>query len=108
MRNLLILAAITLLAIVIACAKPGGEPKTAATNANAPVPAASPADDAPRISIEEAKKDFDEGTALFIDSRASEAYKLEHIKGAINITIDKLPEKLKELPTDKTLIVYCS
>ena len=111
MRNFLILSAILLLAIVIACAKPSTETNHAAVNApanTAPLPSASPADDAPRISLEDAKKDFDAGTAVFVDSRAPEAYKIEHIKGAINIPHDKLDAELKKLPPDKKIIVYCS
>jgi 3-mercaptopyruvate sulfurtransferase SseA len=108
MRNFLILLAITLLAIVIACAKPNAEANLTASNA-APLPSMSPADDAPRISLEDAKKDFDAGTAVFVDSRAPEAYKIEHIKGAINIpTADKIKEGLKSIPPDKKIIVYCS
>ena len=110
MRNLLILFAITLLAIVIACAKPDTEANQVAAPANtAPLPSVSPADDAPRISLADAKKDFDAGTAVFVDSRAPEAYKVEHIKGAINIpSHDKLEAELKKLPPDKKIIVYCS
>ena len=108
MRNFLILSAILLLAIVIACAKPSTEANVAAFNA-APLPSMSPSDNAPRISLEDAKKEFDAGTAVFVDARAQEAYKMEHIKGAINVqSADRLKEALKSIPPDKKLIVYCS
>ena len=67
-----------------------------------------PSDDAPRITLEEAKKAFDEGKAFIIDARAEEAYKTEHIKGSVNIRHDNLDAMLKQIPKDKTIIVYCS
>ena len=65
-------------------------------------------DDAPRITLEEAKKDFDAGKAVFVDTRAETSYKTEHIKGAINVPIEAFQAKFKDIPTDKKLIVYCS
>ena len=86
---------------------------TAAPTATPPVNAApsqtpTPAEDAPRITLEEAKKAYDEGKAFIIDARAEEAYKAEHIKGSVNIRQDTLDARLKEIPRDKTIIVYCS
>ena len=66
------------------------------------------ADDAPRITLEEAKKEFDAGNAIFIDTRAEAAYKNEHIKGAINITVDAVESRYKEIPSGKKIIAYCS
>lgn len=86
--------------------------ETAKTNANS---AAAPktdnhgqADDAPRITLADAKKDFDSGNAIFIDTRAEAAYKQDHIKGAINISMDTFEAKYKEIPTGKKIIAYCS
>jgi 3-mercaptopyruvate sulfurtransferase SseA len=106
--------------VVVACAKPAADNTIASAAANAaptatPPPASpapsetpTPADDAPRITVEEAKKAFDEGKAFIIDARAEEAYKAEHIKGAVNIRHDNLDAMLKQIPRDKTIIVYCS
>lgn len=65
-------------------------------------------EDAPRIALADAKKDFDAGNVVFIDTRGEDAYKYEHIKGAINISVSNLNAKLKEIPTGKKIIVYCS
>jgi hypothetical protein len=66
-------------------------------------------DNAPRITLADAKKAFDAGEAIFVDSRAEAAYKVEHIKGAINISGDILEAHLKELPKEgKKIIAYCS
>lgn len=64
--------------------------------------------EAPRITLADAKKDFDAGTALFIDTRGAESYNQEHIAGAINITADDLKANLNKIPKDKKVIAYCS
>ena len=65
-------------------------------------------DNAPRITVEEAKKDFDAGNAVFIDTRSEEAFNTEHVKGAINISGADLEAKFSQIPKDKKIIVYCS
>jgi hypothetical protein len=67
-----------------------------------------PDDNAARVTLAEAKKDFDSGNAVFIDTRSAEAYKLERIKGAINITMNDVEARIKEIPKDKKIIAYCS
>ncbi|NNE97988.1 MAG: hypothetical protein HKN25_03095 [Pyrinomonadaceae bacterium] len=61
-----------------------------------------------RISLEDAKAAFDKGDALFIDTRSKSAFENEHIKGAINIPWADIEKRYKEIPKDKTIIVYCS
>lgn len=65
-------------------------------------------DEAARISLEDAKKDFDENAAVFVDTRPADAYKEEHIKGAINLPAADVEARYKELPKDKKIIAYCS
>ncbi len=113
------------LSVLTACqdaATPVKTTETAATNTtntaniNA-VPAANSApkvdehgheDAAERISVADAKKEFDAVNAVFIDTRAEASYNNEHIKGAINITENNLEEKYKEIPNGKKIIAYCS
>lgn len=65
--------------------------------------------DVPRISVDDAKKAFDAGTAFFVDSRPAAAYKVEHIKGALNIPNGPEAEKqFSSIPKGKKVIVYCS
>ena len=61
--------------------------------------------DVPRISVADAKKEADAGTAVIVDSRAESAYKAEHIAGSINITGET---QFDRLPKGKKIIVYCS
>lgn len=104
MRKIFLLFAITAIAFVMACANPAPPIKVELANA----PAGNQTDDAPRITLADAKKDFDASAALFIDTRSVEAYKDEHIKGAISLPAATLEEHLKEIPKDKKIIAYCS
>ncbi len=88
------------------------KPETAKANVN-PVASASPTaaafpEEAPRISLEDAKKAFDGGNAIFVDTRAEVAYKTEHIKGAINIPAEDFQTRYTEVPKNKKIIAYCS
>lgn len=115
MKKILSLAAVlaTALFISTACqtASTTSVDNTKANNANISAPPAASqthTDDAPRIVLADAKKDFDAGNALFVDTRPASAYETEHIKGSINVTTNDLNAKIKELQTDKKIIAYCS
>jgi len=85
---------------------------------NSATPSASPAapkdahadegHDAPRISLADAKKAYDDGAAVIVDVRDVNAYKQERIKGALNIPIADIAANIAKLPKDKKIIVYCS
>ena len=64
--------------------------------------------DAPRISLADAKKAFDERSATFIDTHVKDAYDAAHIPGAINITVQDLEAKINTIPKGKKIIAYCS
>ena len=61
----------------------------------------------PKISVADAKKEVDAGTAVIVDSRAEAAYKMEHITGSISVPQASPKEKYEILPKDKKIIVYC-
>jgi predicted sulfurtransferase len=65
-------------------------------------------EEAPRISLEDAKKAFDAGDVVFVDTRAEVAYKTEHIKGALNIPAEAFQTRYAEVPKNKKIIAYCS
>ncbi len=64
--------------------------------------------DTPRISLADAKKSFDDGTAVFIDTHVKTTYDHDHIKGAMNITVQDLAAKINTIPKGKKIIAYCS
>lgn len=62
----------------------------------------------PRISAEEAKKEYDAGRAVFVDTRGEGAWKIERLPGALEISSSSPDEKLDSLPKGKKIITYCS
>jgi 3-mercaptopyruvate sulfurtransferase SseA len=119
MKNFLslVILAVFSLSVLTACQSASTANQSASTankaanNSNKSAPKADEqghTDDAPRISLADAKKDFDSGSAIFVDTRAEAAYKNEHIKGSINIPADAVETRYKEIPTDKKIIAYCS
>lgn len=113
MKKMLLLTALMAfsLAVLTACqnAAPPVRIETKAAPQTAPkTDEHGHADDATRITLADAKKDFDAGTAIFVDTRDEAAFKNEHIKGAINISMNAVEAKYKEIPTGKKIIAYCS
>jgi len=62
----------------------------------------------PRISIEDAKKLYANGQAVFVDVRSNEQYTYGHIKGALSIPGSQLIRRFAEVPPRKTVITYCA
>lgn len=91
---------------------PNATSKSAASPSNAPASAASqnkgPFPDVPRIAIADAKKDFDSGNVVFIDTHSKSMYNNEHIKGAINIPFNEMEAHMDLVPKGKKIITYCS
>jgi len=105
------------------CAKSGSStPTVGATTAGAsaaqsapqsataiPSPPQNAEDKIPRVKVDEAKKMIAEGKAIIIDVRGADAYKMSHIKGALDVPLTKLDTgEIKDLPKDKLIIAYCS
>ena len=62
----------------------------------------------PRISVEEAKKDYDAGIVVMVDSRPEATWALERVAGSVNIPYGTGSHDFSTLPPDKKIIVYCS
>ncbi len=68
----------------------------------------------PKMTCEELNESLDKGESpVVIDTRASSAYRVEHIPGAINIYLNPSGDPFERqltfmaLPADRPLIVYC-
>jgi 3-mercaptopyruvate sulfurtransferase SseA len=114
MRNLFYVLGLAGLLFAAACTDPA-HPIAVNSAASKPAAPAAPAehahseeDDAPRISLADAKKAFDAGQAVIIDVRDEMAYKAEHIKGSLNIPTAQLDAKANTIPKGKKIIAYCS
>jgi len=113
MRILLFTALLALTALLlIACQDIATPVSLSKAPAAAPTPPATnnahEDDGAPRIGLADAKKAFDDKTAVFIDTRGEDIYRQKHVKGAINITLQDDASKYDTIPKGKKIIVYCS
>jgi rhodanese-related sulfurtransferase len=103
-------------ALMFGCTKPSSAdsnaaatPAPAANSSNHAFPAQTPEDKIPRIKADEAKKLVEENKAIVIDVRGTDAYKLTHIKGALDVSLSKLEKgDFTGLPKDKMIIAYCT
>ena len=59
------------------------------------------------IGPQEYVQQFSQDDHLLIDVRTPEEYVGGHIPGTINISVETLADRLDEVPTDETLVVYC-
>ena len=85
----------------------GGTATRSAAAVSSPIPQ-NAEDKVPRVKVEEAKKMFAEGKAIIIDVRGADAYKISHIKGALDLPLNKVEAgDFKDLPKDKLIIAYC-
>ena len=65
----------------------------------------------PRITVDELKEKFAKNAPVFIiDSRSQGSYDSSQnkIKGAVRIPMDEIESRLKEIPRDREIVVYCT
>ncbi len=63
--------------------------------------------DIPAIDVQELAGRLDRGEGTLVDVRRPDEWDEAHIDGATLVTLDELPERMGELPTDQTLLVIC-
>jgi 3-mercaptopyruvate sulfurtransferase SseA len=132
MRSLISRAAVTLLALTLLAGGVAAQAKkkkrakaTKATTAQTKTPPPQPqqpytgdpvpppqvqeaGDGVNRITAADARAALDKGTAIIIDVRNEESYKMGHIKGSRSIPVNDFVARIKDLPRDKMIITYCS
>jgi rhodanese-related sulfurtransferase len=59
------------------------------------------------VSVQQGKEMIDSGEVFILDVRTQEEYDEGHIMGSTLIPVDELDSRLKELPRDKKILVYC-
>ena len=52
-------------------------------------------------------KNYIEQGAFLVDVRTPSEYNMGHVKGSVNIPLDKIPEKLAQFEDRKNIIVFC-
>jgi hypothetical protein len=65
-------------------------------------------DTARRMTVAEARAEFEKGTAVLADVRSRDAYNTRHIKNAVLLDEETLHGSLDHLPKDKLIITYCA
>lgn len=63
--------------------------------------------DIQEISVNEAKKHLDDGSASFIDIRDPGSFDLGHIQGAQSLNETNIHEYINEANKEQTHIIYC-
>lgn len=115
MRLILSLLMLSALAISLAC-NSAAKPTITKVETPKPTVSAPQADNhnhaeestVARISLTEAKKAFDAGTAVFVDTRDSSSYNFSRIKGALHLPMSEYATGWQKLPKGKKIIAYCS
>src|SRR5688572_13541987 len=100
MRSLLLISILATLGIAAGCSQATNTNVASNRAAAMPSPTRTTATpehqddghDAPRISLADAKKAFDDKTAVFIDTHTAEQFALEHIPGAVNIQANTIKQ----------------
>ena len=115
MRLILLCLTLLSLGVGLACNN-AAAPEIKKAEVAKPVQSAPPTDahnhaddsNAARISLADAKKEFDAGTAIFVDTRDVSSYQFARIKGAIHLPAQAASMRWNELPKGKKIIAYCS
>ncbi len=61
-----------------------------------------------RVSPQRARALAEAGDAVLYDTRPRAEYEQEHAMGALSMPLAEIADRLDELATDKTLILYCT
>jgi len=64
-------------------------------------------DDLDALSVGEVLTKARKGEVVILDVRPNEEYAAGHLKGALNLSVEELEERLADLPKDKTIVAYC-
>lgn len=61
------------------------------------------------LTVGEYRETFGQaGSHTLLDVRTIEEYRMGHLPGAINIPLDQLSRRVKEVPTGKPVVVVCA
>lgn len=76
---------------------------------NTVIAAQRPASAIQRISPKQYQADYAQaGTEhILVDVRTPEEFASGHIAGAVNISLQSLPQRMSELPQDRPIVLYC-
>jgi len=59
------------------------------------------------VSLYAAKQMLESGDFFVLDVRPHSLFTDSHIKGAVNISVIELPDKIDEIPVNSKILLYC-
>ena len=115
MRAFILMMAIGLLAVLVACNSQEGTSrgpdklvdKARTSQASQTVQPPS-TQTARRITAEELHKLWEKDEVLIVDTRLEPAFKQGHIRGSILIPANEFSSRADELPKSKMIVTYCT
>ncbi|HVR44357.1 MAG TPA: rhodanese-like domain-containing protein [Thermoanaerobaculia bacterium] len=89
--------------------RPAAPPPSAPTSLPQPgVLDIAPTSAAGRISIAELEAQLSGGNVVLVDVRPQQAFAIEHAEGAVNIPLDQIATRGRELPGTAQIVTYCT
>jgi len=102
-------ALIVALAVLTAChSRDGSGRGVVAANSVAVPQGTVEGDGVRRVTPAEIHEAYTSGSAVLVDTRGEDAYKAEHIKGAISMPLAQVATRANELPRNKMIVTYCT
>ncbi|MGQ0763225.1 MAG: rhodanese-like domain-containing protein [Acidobacteriota bacterium] len=112
MRTFMLMMAIGMLAVLVACNSQEGNRGSGNTAQKTGTPQAAQQpnslDSARRITAEELHKLWQKDEVLIVDTRNEPSFKQGHIRGAILIPTGEFASRADELPKSKMIVTYCT
>ncbi len=115
MRAFILMMAMSLLAVLVACNSQEGNRGSGNTAQKSQTPRTSQTqppqnslDTARRITAEELHKLWQKDEVLIVDTRNEPSFKQGHIRGAILIPYSEFASRADELPKSKMIVTYCT
>jgi phage shock protein E len=116
MRAFILMMAIGLLAVLVACnsqernlgsGNPAQRAQTPRTSQNAQ-PAQNSVENARRITAQELHNLWEKDEVLIVDTRNEENFRQGHIRGSILIPYNEFSGRADGLPKSKMIVTYCT
>lgn len=115
MRAFMLMMAMSLLAVLVACNSQEGNRGVGDTAQKTQTPRTSQTaqpqnslDSARRITAVELHKLWEKDEVLIVDTRNEPSFKQGHIRGAILIPTGEFASRADELPKSKMIVTYCT
>ena len=112
MRAFMLMMAMSLLAVLVACNSQDGSRGSGNTAQKSQTPKTTQppqnSDSARRITAEELHKLWEKDEVLIVDTRNEPSFKQGHIRGSILIPYNEFSSRADELPKSKMIVAYCT